>query len=173
MRSACRERSQRSRTQQLQCATVSQHSMYSYVVESGRERCDQHPQAFLRLGGGTHKAHRVSQGRRMTVPVLRCHQKSVLARLWGGMSSCGLSIETIVTLDRFVLRSAPHVLRLGRKVSPRQFLNASGAERGSGWGPGGGGAMNCVRSPNHLNASVSFGLRACKLGLQNTGHQRS
>ena len=113
MRSACRERSQRSRTQQLQCATVSQHSMYSYIVEAGRERCDQHPQAFLRLGGGTHKAHRVSQGRRMTVPVLRCHQKPVLA-LWGGMSSCGLSIETIVTLDRFVLRSAPHVLRLGR-----------------------------------------------------------
>ena len=117
MRSACRERSQRSRTQQLQCATVSQHSMYSYIVESGRERCDQHPQAFLKLGGGTHKAHRVSQGRRMTVPVLRCHQKPVLARLWGGMSSCGLSIETITTLDRFVLRSAPHVLRLGRYIS--------------------------------------------------------
>ena len=102
VRSACRDRSQRSRTQQLQCATVSQHSMYSYIVESGRERCDQRPQAFLRLSGGTHKAHRVSQGRRMTVPVLLCHQKPVLARLWGGTSSCGLSIET---LDRFVLRT--------------------------------------------------------------------
>ena len=49
VRSACRERSQRSRTQQLQCATVSQHSMYSYIVESGRERCDQHPEAVIRL----------------------------------------------------------------------------------------------------------------------------
>ena len=28
-----------------------------------------------------------------------------------GASSCGLSIETIMTLDRFVLRSAPHVRR--------------------------------------------------------------
>ena len=55
IRSVCRERSQRSRTQQLQCATVSQHSMYSYIVEPGRERCDQHPEAVLRLGKGRTK----------------------------------------------------------------------------------------------------------------------
>ncbi len=34
--------------------------------------------------------------------------------LWGGMSSCGLSITTIMILDKLVLRSAPHVLRLSR-----------------------------------------------------------
>ncbi len=60
MWSVCRERAQRSRTQQLQCATVSQHSLYSYIVESGCERCDQHFEAVLGLGRGTHKAHRVS-----------------------------------------------------------------------------------------------------------------
>ena len=80
VRSVCRERSQRSRTQQLQCATVSQHSMYSYIVESGRERCDQHPEAVLRLGRGTHKALRVSQGRPLTFHDPRCHQKPLLAR---------------------------------------------------------------------------------------------
>ncbi len=32
MWSVCRERAQRSRTQQLQCATVSQHSLYSYGI---------------------------------------------------------------------------------------------------------------------------------------------
>ena len=40
VKSVCGERLQRSRTQQLQCATVSQHSMYSYIVEPGRERCN-------------------------------------------------------------------------------------------------------------------------------------
>ena len=80
VRSVCRERSQRSRTQQLQCATVSQHSMYSYIVEPGRERCDQHPEAVLRLGRGTHKALRVSQGRPLTFHDPRCHQKPLLAR---------------------------------------------------------------------------------------------
>lgn len=35
------------------------------------------------------------------------------------MSSCGLSICTaIMILDKLVLRSAPHVLRLGRYESP-------------------------------------------------------
>ncbi len=37
--------------------------------------------------------------------------------LWGGMSSCGLSITTIMILDTLVLRSAPHVLRLSRYAS--------------------------------------------------------
>ncbi len=37
--------------------------------------------------------------------------------LWGGMSSCGLSITTIMILDTLVLRSAPHVLRLSRYVA--------------------------------------------------------
>ena len=29
-----------------------QHSTYSYIVEPGRERCNQHPKAVLGLGGG-------------------------------------------------------------------------------------------------------------------------
>ena len=72
VRSVCRESSQRSRTQQLQCATVSQHSMYSYIVEPGRKRRDQHPEAVLRLGRGTPKALRVLQGRPFTVHVSLC-----------------------------------------------------------------------------------------------------
>ena len=114
VRSVCRERSQRSRTQQLQCATVSQHSMYSYIVEPGRERCDQHPEAVLRLGRGTHKALRVSQGRPLTFHVPTVPPEAYACTLWGGMSSCGLSIETIMTVYRLVLRSAPHVFRPDR-----------------------------------------------------------
>ena len=80
VRSVCRERWQKSRTQQLQCATVSQHRIYSYLEEPGRGRCDQHTEAVLRLGRGAHKALRVSQGRPLTFHVPRCHQKPLLAR---------------------------------------------------------------------------------------------
>ena len=79
VRSVCRERLQRSRTQQLQCATVSQHSMYSYIVEPGREPRNQHPEAVSGLGGGPHKALRVLHGY-FLIFILPCHQKPLLAR---------------------------------------------------------------------------------------------
>ena len=46
VRSVRRAGLQELRTQQLQCATVSQHSMYSYIVESGRERGHQHTEQY-------------------------------------------------------------------------------------------------------------------------------
>ena len=113
-RSACRERLQRSRTQQLQCTTVSQHSMYSYIVEPGRQRCDQHIASPLGLGRRSRKTLAVLQSCALIEEVLShgaTRSRCLHAMEWN--EQLRLSIETI-TLHGLVPRSAPHVSRRGR-----------------------------------------------------------
>ena len=100
-------------TQQLQCTTVSQHSMCSYIVEPGRQCCDQHSAPLLGLGRELRKALAVLQNCTLTKSFCHGATRSLCLHAMEWNEQLRAQHRNNNCQDRLVPCSAPHLSRRG------------------------------------------------------------